>query len=100
MGIGGGLLAGVAGAFIGTSIAHSMGDMFDGDGNGFGDNNDFGGDQAMDQGGMDQGGEQGFADQGGDFGGGDFGGGDFGGGDFGGGDFGCGDFGGDLGGDF
>jgi hypothetical protein len=87
----GGLLASVAGAFVGTAIADAMFDFNDSgegvDAAGAGD-------------GDGDGGDQGFADQGGgDYGGGDYGGGDFGGGDFGGGDFGGGDFGGgDMGG--
>jgi hypothetical protein len=86
--IAGGLLASVAGAFVGTAIADAMFDF-----------NDSG--EGADAAGAGDSGEQGFADQGGgDQGGGDYGGGDFGGGDFGGGDFGGGDMGGDFGGGF
>ena len=70
--VAGGLLASVAGAFIGTAIAQAM---FDDGGADGGDGGDGGGDAGGDAGG----------DTGGVFGGGgDFGGGDFGGGDFGG----------------
>jgi hypothetical protein len=81
--IAGGLLASVAGAFIGTAIADAMFDFDDsGDGGDAGDAGDA--EAAADTG-----------DAGGDYGGGDYGGGDYGGGgDFGGGDFGGGDFGG------
>lgn len=81
--IAGGLLASVAGAFIGTAIADAMFDFDDsgegadsagaGDTEAAADTGDAGGDQT------DAGG-----DHGGDHGGGDAGGGDFGGGDFGG----------------
>ena len=76
--IAGSLLAGVAGAFVGTAIADAFFDMDDG----------FGGDEAGDvAGGEDLAGDPGVEDPGaGDLGGGDFGG-DLGGGDFGGGDF-------------
>ena len=91
--IAGGLLASVAGAFIGTAIADAMFDVNDS-----GESveaADAGGDGGGDGGG-DAGGEAGSG--GGDYGGGDYGGGygdggGFGGGDFGG-DFGGGDFGG------
>ena len=85
--IAGGLLASVAGAFIGTAIADSMFDLND---------SGEGGDAAADGGDTEAAADTG--DAGGDAGGGDAGGGDFGGGDFGGGDLG-GDFGGgDFGG--
>lgn len=77
--IAGGLLASVAGAFIGTAIADAMFDFNDsGEGGDAGDSGDA--EEAADTG--DAGGDYG-GDAGGDFGGGDFGG-DFGGGDFGG----------------
>jgi hypothetical protein len=80
--IAGGLLASVAGAFIGTAIADAMFDFDDsGEGGDAGDSGDA--EAAADTGDTGDAG----GDPGGDFGGGDFGGGDFG-GDFGGGDFG------------
>ena len=80
--IAGSLLAGVAGAFIGTAVAGAMFDMSSG-----------GGDAAAGDQGEAAGGSEDAGDVGGD-GGGDVGGGDFGG------DFGGGDFGGGFGGDF
>jgi hypothetical protein len=65
--VAGGLLASVAGAFIGTAIAQAMFDDVGADG---GD----GGDAGADAGGGDAGGDFGGGDFGGDFGGGDFGG--------------------------
>lgn len=84
MGIGGALLASVAGAFVGTAVAN---ELFDDDG--FMDwdtGEDAGGQDMADAGGYDSGGydggDQGFGGFDSGFGGGDFGGGDFGGGDF------------------
>lgn len=84
MGIGGALLASVAGAFVGSAVAN---ELFDDDG--FMDwdtDGDAGGQDLADAGGYESGGydggDQGFGGFDSGFGGGDFGGGDFGGGDF------------------
>jgi len=77
--IGGSLLAGVAGAFVGTAIAGAMFDGFGGDdyAQGFEDGAEADQGDAGDQG--DPGADAGYDDGGGLDGGGDFGGGDFGG---------------------
>lgn len=84
--IAGSLLAGVAGAFVGTAIADSLFDLSDGGGDpaadGGGDAGadagaDAGGDVSADGGGWGDSGGYDGGGFGGDFGGGDFGGGDF-----------------------